>query len=217
MKRSHLRMEGEPPYSPAVPDDLPDAPPRPDIIPSSGSSQDEPGVARSLPAAEEVDIPAQIDERDRILAAAPQPWNGFLAGAAAAVVGTALFGGLAGAGGCSYKTLVVGAGFLAIAAVRRFGRGHSTLFSLMGAGWGLVACSAACLIATCCELARRAGVPALKYADVTPNWVTILHQSFGPSEFLWCGAVVVAGWMLSRNAAPPDPFAHNPPPPWGSQ
>jgi len=207
-------MEGEPPYSPAVPEDLTEATPL-SLSPNPQEQQEQQeqpaaetdvGYSRSLPAAEEVDILAQIETRDRAAAEQPRPLNAFLAGATGALVGAAAFGGLAGLGGCSYKTLVVGAGFLVAGAVRYFGKGRAPLFGYIGASWALVACAAACFLATCCDMARRSGTPAVEFTQGSFNWATVLHRAFGPAEFLWCAAAVVAAYIFSRrtDAAPKE-------------
>jgi glucan phosphoethanolaminetransferase (alkaline phosphatase superfamily) len=160
---------------------------------------------RSLPAAEEVDVPSQIETRDRLAEEAPRPMHGFLAGAGAAVVGAVVFGAAAGLAGCSCKVLVVGAGFLVTAAVRYFGQGSARWFAVVAACWALIGCAAASLLASYYELASRAGVPARDYADGFVGWSQLLKRAFGPAELLWCGAVLVAAWLLSRKpvTAPP--------------
>ncbi len=186
-----LRMPGEPPYSPAVPQPLPDPPPaRPVRAPR------EPRFV----APEEIDILAALEEQQRADDANESIGKALVAGLVAAVLCTVVVGGFAALTGCWHRALCVGIAFVVALAVKHFGRGNDRRFGFVGAFWSLAGCVGAYYFALPILSARMAGMPLLEYMENVKDWGLWVNASLRWPDLFFYAVAMCCGYRFSHDA-----------------
>ena len=123
-----------------------------------------------------------------------------LAGAAAAVLGAAAWGGITALTGWRIGLVAVGVGLLVGFAVRKAGKGIDRRFSVVGAVFSLLGCFLGNLLAVCMYLSKDQGIPLadLLPALTNPRFVVELTKaSFSPMDLLFYAIAVYEGYRFS--------------------
>lgn len=145
--------------------------------------------------------PARLERFKEQLKAQQNLPMGILAGAAAAIVGAAIWAVVTVVIEYQIGWMAVGVGFLVGYAVRLFGKGVSNVFGIAGAVLALSGCVLGNLFSTCGFLANQESVPL---ARLLGNVLTqpavaieILKATFSPMDILFYGIAVYEGYKFS--------------------
>ncbi len=124
---------------------------------------------------------------------------GILGGAAAALVGAALWAGITVATGYQIGWMAVGVGFLVGFAVRAAGKGIDKAFGVVGAAWALLGCGAGNLLAVCAMVARQESLPFFEIVSRLDFTIAreLMVATFSPMDLLFYGLAVYEGYKFS--------------------
>jgi|GEM_PF-3967481 len=211
-----LRMQGELPYNPAVPDPLPDAPPPPPPPPDGAyaaayaapayAAPAYAGPAYAAPAQPEIlsegesDIMDKIDAQNREDAREESVPGALLGGLAAAALCILLAGGIAALTHYWHTAFSVCIGFGVACAVKRFGRGNDIRFGFIGAFCALVACVGGYHLAWAFVLAAAEDMSFLDYVASVDNWGTWMTDRLRPFDWLFYVVATYCGYKYSYDA-----------------
>lgn len=193
-------MVGEPPYSPAVPDDLENAPSPPPAPVPSGSSGSAPPPNISL--LEEMDIAGEVAAQERIESSAESIPLAHLGGLIAAVLAVAVAAGLVTLTGWWHGSVVILLGFGVACVVKQCGRGSDRRFGLAGAGWALLGCFLANQAGIAGVFARLEGMALLDYLRGIHDWTGWLADVMRWPDLLFYAAATFCGYRFSFDSVP---------------
>ena len=193
--QNKLRMQGDLPYNPAVPDPLPDAPPAPPATAYAAAVQ--PAEIRSEG---ESDIAASLDAQQREDAREESIAQAVLGGLAAAALCIVIAGGFAAITHYWHKAMSVGIGFAVAWVVKRFGRGNDMRFGLIGAFCALVACVGAYHLAWAFVLAASEDLSILDYLSSVGDWGEWMTDILGPYDLFFYAVATYCGYKFSYDA-----------------
>ena len=188
-----LRKPGEMPYSPAVPDPLPEDP-RSAPKPWALSPECE------FLVTEQVDIVATLEAQKHGDDARESIGAAHLAGCGVAVLCIALAGGVAALTGWSGRSFALGIGLCVGLAVQRFGGGKDRRFGCVGAFWALAGCFGGFQLAMAFVLVRQGGMPFLQYLHSVPDWGWWVNEHARWSDLFFYGVAACCSYRLSFNA-----------------
>ena len=105
--------------------------------------------------------------------------------------------------------MAVGIGFLVGLAVRKFGKGSSPAFQVLGAVLSLLGCLAGNLLAVCIFASRNEDLPLMTIlAGLTPAIaVRLIVETFSAMDVLFYGLAVYEGYKFARVPDPAPPVA----------
>ncbi|HEU0010842.1 MAG TPA: hypothetical protein VFT34_13575 [Verrucomicrobiae bacterium] len=193
--QNKLRMQGDLPYNPAVPDPLPDAPPAPPTAAYAAPVQSTEILSES-----ESDIAASLDAQQREDAREESIPQAVLGGLAAAALCIVLAGGFAALTHFWHKAMSVGIGFAVAWVVKRFGRGNDIRFGLIGAFCALVACVGAYHLAWAFVLAASVDMSILDYISSIDDWGEWMTEILGPYDLFFYAVATYCGYKYSYDA-----------------
>ena len=193
-----LRMQGDLPYNPAVPDPLPDAPPAPPPPPAYAYAA--PVQHAQILSEGESDIVDQIEAQNREDAREESIPHALLGGFGAAVLCILVAGGIAGLAHFWHKAFSVAIGFAVACAVKRFGRGNDIRFGLIGAFCALFACAGAYHLAWLLVLSWQADMSILDYIRSIDSWGAWMMDIFGPLDWFFYAVATYCGYKFSYDA-----------------
>jgi len=194
-----LRLAEDPPYSPAVPEELVEAPPPPPPPPPS-PIQVLPAAKPEFREAEEFDIADAIEEQQRADSADEHIGGAILAGLVAAVLCIIVAGGFAALAHYWHCSFSVGIAFVVACAVKRFGRGNDARFGFIGSGCAMVACVGAYHLAWAFVLASHEGLSLLEYVASVEDWSAWASRILGWFDLLCYATAAVCGYKFSYDA-----------------
>jgi len=105
--------------------------------------------------------------------------------------------------------MAVGIGFLVGYAVRRFGKGSTPAFQMLGAVLSLLGCLAGNLLAVCIFASQSEDLPLTTIlAGMTPDLaVKLMVETFSGMDLLFYGLAVYEGYTFARLPVAPPPIA----------
>jgi hypothetical protein len=192
-----LRLAEEPPYSPAVPEPLAEAPPPP---PPPPDIQVLPTAQPEFREAEEFDIAEAINEQQRADSADESVLGAIGAGLVAAIVCIIVAGGFAALSHYWHCSFSVGIAFVVACAVKHFGRGNDARFGFIGSGCAMVACVGAYHLAWAFVLASHEQMSLLEYVASVENWSQWASHILGWFDLLCYAIAAVCGYKFSYDA-----------------
>lgn len=132
-----------------------------------------------------------------------------LAGLVAAAAGAAVWALVTVFTGLKIGWVAVGIGFLVGYAVRRFGKGSSPSYQMLGAVLSLLGCLAGNLLVVCVFASRNEDLPLMTIlAGMTPTLaVRLIVETFSAMDLLFYGLAVYEGYKFARLPAAPPPVA----------
>lgn len=190
-----LRMQGELPYNPAVPDPLPDAPPAP-----PAALYATPAQPAEILSEGESDIAASLEAQHREDAREESIPHALVGGLAAAALCIVVAGGFAAITHFWHKAMSVGIGFAVAWAVKRFGQGNDTRFGLIGAFCALIACVGAYQLAWAFVLAASEEMSILDYVSSIDDWGAWMTATLGLYDFFFYAVATYCGFKFSYDA-----------------
>ncbi len=130
--------------------------------------------------------------------------QGLLFGAAAAAIGAALWAVITVLTGYQIGFMAIGIGVLVGLAVRRFGRGSTPVFGIVGAALALTGCVAGNLLAVVGFIAQGQEAPFFATLGQVslPLAMDLLIETASPIDFLFYAIAVYEGFKLSTVPAP---------------
>ncbi len=131
-----------------------------------------------------------------------------LAGAGAALAGAAGWALLSAVTGYQIGFMAIGAGVAVALVVRLVGRGVSSRFGLVGAGFALAVCLVGNLMAIVAIGSRQEGIPVLELVSIlTPAVVVdVMIETFHSVDLLFYGLALYYGFNFSFRELTPEDF-----------
>jgi len=149
---------------------------------------------------EEVDLMAGFEEQAALESATASHVKGFLGGALAALACTLVAGIFSALSGRWYGFFSMGIGFAVAYGVRKWGKGNSAQFGLIGATWALLGCLGAYHLANVIVMAREEGVPILEFVQGIESWGGFMQDVLGPKDFVFYAIAAFFGYTRSHDA-----------------
>lgn len=130
---------------------------------------------------------------------------GSLFGLAAALIGAAVWAGVAVLTNHHYGIVAIGIGFLVGYAVRMFGKGIDTSFGVVGAAIALLGCAAGNFLSVVAFVSQQEGIPFFDLlAGVTPTvMVSVMKDTFRAMDLLFYGLAAYMGYKYSFRPVTP--------------
>jgi hypothetical protein len=196
-------MVGDPPYSPAVPDDLEDSPP-----PASAPVPEPawPAVATSAPPEfvqpEEIDIAGDVAAQEQVDAAAESLLLAHLGGLLSVLLAIAVASTLVALTGWWHRAALLVPAFAVALAVKQCGHGSDRRFGFAGAWWALAGCFLAHQLAMAGVFAHLERMPLLDYLRGVHNWSEWLAEVMRWPDLLFYGIATFCGYKFSFDSVP---------------
>ncbi len=121
---------------------------------------------------------------------------GLLAGLVAAAIGAAVWAAIAVITNYNIGWIAIGIGALVGVAIRKFGKGTSTKFGLLGAILALLGCMAGNLATVYVVANQQLNVPFSNLINIYPP-IDILKSTFRGMDLLFYGLALFAGYSFS--------------------
>lgn len=159
---------------------------------------DPPEPVVQTPAEPELD-PAKLEYHLRRLRDEQSLLRGFLGGAAAALVGAAIWAGVTFGTGFQIGWMAVGVGFLVGIAIRLTGKGVDPKFGIMGALLSLAGCLVGNYLTVCAIVAKEMHVPFFDLlTGVDFNFIlVVMKETFNPIDLVFYALAVFEGYRFS--------------------
>jgi hypothetical protein len=151
-------------------------------------------------------VPPAADPAASLTVPVARPSNlvlGVIGGAAAAVIGAAIWAGITVATEYQIGYMAIGVGFLVGIAVRALGRGSTPPFGIVGGGFSLLGCALGNLLSVVGFLAAETDVD---YFTTLGNLnvevaVELMKLSFSPMDLLFYAIAAYFGFKVSMVSA----------------